>query len=49
MIIGKDFNTKDWFVYDDNTGTRIWFGTKEEAVKYIEGIIGEVYNTIGLE
>lgn len=35
-VIGKDFNTKDWWVYDNETN---WYicrcDTKEEAMEFI--------------
>lgn len=37
VVIGKDFNTKDWFVYDDNLGQIIcWCDTEEEAQEYVK-------------
>ena len=36
-IIGKDFNTKDWFVYDNETNTIICMcDTVEEALEFIK-------------
>ena len=35
-VIGQDFNTKDWFIYDEETGLNICLcNTKEEAEKYV--------------
>lgn len=35
-VIGKDFNTKDWWVYDNETDKYICrCDTKEEAMKYV--------------
>ena len=36
-IIGKDFNTKDWFVYDNETNTNICkCDTEEEAIEFVK-------------
>ena len=35
-VIGKDFNTKDWFVYDNDTDRNICRGTEEEVRQYVE-------------
>ena len=38
-VIGKDFNTKDWFVYDNETDTNIcWCDTEEEAIQFVKKI-----------
>lgn len=34
-VIGQDFNTKDWFVYDNETDRNIWFDTEEQAMQYV--------------
>ena len=35
-IIGKDFNTKDFFVYDNETDRYVcWCDTEEEAEEYV--------------
>ena len=36
-IIGQDFNTKDWFVYDDETNKYIcWCDTEKEAKDFVD-------------
>ena len=36
-VIGKDFNTKDWFVYDNETDTYICrCDTEEEAREFVK-------------
>ena len=36
-VIGKDFNAKDWFVYDDETDTIICrCDTEEEAIEFVK-------------
>ena len=36
-VIGKDFNTKDWFVYDNETNTNICIcDTEEEAREFVK-------------
>ena len=36
-VIGQDFNTKDWFVYDNETNRNVcWCDTKEEAERYVD-------------
>ena len=35
FVIGQDFNTKDWFVYDDDTRKRVFFDSELEAAEYI--------------
>lgn len=35
--IVKDFNTKDWFVYDNETGRNIcWCETEKECIKFVK-------------
>lgn len=35
-VIGQDFNTKDWFVYDNETSHNICFcDTEEEAKEFV--------------
>ena len=35
-VIGKDINTKDWFIYDDETERVIcWCDTEEEAKEFV--------------
>ena len=39
-VIGKDFNTKDWFVYDNETNRNIcWCNTEEEAKQFVKEIV----------
>ena len=39
-IICKDFNTKDWYIYDEVTNRNIcYFDTEEDAIKYLEKLI----------
>ena len=39
-VIGKDFNTKDWFVYDNETNRNIcWCNTEEEATQFVKEIV----------
>lgn len=39
-VIGKDFNTKDWFIYDNVTNWYIcWCDTEEEAVKFVKEVL----------
>lgn len=46
-VIGKDFNTKDWFVYDNETDKYICFcDTEEEAEKYVTKICKEMIMNI---
>lgn len=35
-VIGKDFNTKDWWVFDDELKIRIRFDTEEEAKEWVK-------------
>lgn len=36
-VIGKDFNTKDWWVFDNEIGLRIcYFDTEAEAKAWVE-------------
>lgn len=35
-VLGKDFNCKDWFVYDNVTNMYVCRDTKENCIKYIE-------------
>lgn len=36
-VIGKDFNTKDWWVYDNEINLRVcWFNNEEQAKEWIE-------------
>ena len=36
-VIGKDFNTKDWWVFDNELGLRIcYFDTEEEAKEWVK-------------
>lgn len=40
--IGKDFNTKDWFVYDNETDTYIcWEKTEQACNEFVEKLKGE--------
>lgn len=34
-IIGQDFNTKDWFIYDNETNYDICFCNTEEDAKIV--------------
>lgn len=35
-VIGQDFNTKDWFIYDDKTDEYIcWCNTEQEAHEFV--------------
>ena len=39
-VVGKDFNTKDWFVYDNEKGFNICnFDTEDEANKYVDKLL----------
>jgi len=41
-VIGKDFNTKDWFVYDNVTNRNIcWCESEEEAKEYMSKLINQ--------
>lgn len=36
-IVGQDFNTKDWFVYDNETNRNIcWCDSEEDGIKFIK-------------
>lgn len=36
-VIGQDFNTKDWFVYDNETDKNVcWCDTEEKAKGYVK-------------
>lgn len=36
-VIGQDFNTKDWWVYDNETNQYIcFFDTEEEANEWVK-------------
>jgi hypothetical protein len=35
-VIGMDFNTKDWFVYDNETDRYTYCRTEDEAKQYVE-------------
>lgn len=35
-VIGKDFNTKDWFVYDNETDRNVCWGTQEECIEFVK-------------
>ena len=38
-VLGQDFNTKDWFVYDNKTNRNIgWCNTEEEAKQFVKEI-----------
>ena len=38
-IIAQDFNTKDWFVYDNETNRNIcWCKTEKEAQTYVNNL-----------
>lgn len=38
-VIGKDFNTKDWWIYDNDTNRNIcYFDTEEEAQEYLANL-----------
>lgn len=38
-IIGQDFNTKDWFIYDSIMSRNVcWCQTETEAKKYVLGL-----------
>ena len=40
-VIGQDFNTKDWWIYDNNTNQYIYFfDTEKEAEEYVK-ILGD--------
>jgi len=42
-VIGIDFNTKDWFVYDNETGRNVCLcDTEEECVEFIKRKESEV-------
>lgn len=34
-VLGKDFNTKDWWVYDNATNTYVCSDSKENCERYI--------------
>ena len=35
-VIGKDFNTQDWFVYDNDTDRYVcWCNTEQEAQEFV--------------
>lgn len=36
-VIGKDFNTKDWFIFDNETGQNVcWCETEEEEKEHVK-------------
>lgn len=35
FVIGMDFNTKDWFVWDDVKETKVFFDSEGEAVRWV--------------
>lgn len=38
-VIGQDFNTKDWFIYDNETGHNVyWCGSEEEAIAHVKSL-----------
>lgn len=40
-VIGKDFNTKDWFIYDNVTDKNFcWCDTEEEAIEIVKTLPG---------
>lgn len=40
FVVGRDFNTKDWWVYDDNTDSQTYyFDTEEEANDFVDTIV----------
>ena len=40
-VIGKDFNTKDWFIYDNVTDKNVcWCDTEEEAIETVKTLPG---------
>ena len=45
-VIGKDFNTKDWFVYDNKTDSYICRDTENKCKQFVENLIngGTVMN-----
>lgn len=49
-VIGKDFNTKDWWVYDNNIDKYIYFcDSEEEAKEYVKRrckLLNEIRNEI---
>lgn len=37
-VIGQDFNTHDWFIFDNNTNRIIcWFDTEYDAIEWLKG------------
>ena len=39
-VIGQDYNTKDWFIYDNETGWNIcWCDTEQECIDHIEKLL----------
>lgn len=39
-VIGQDFNTKDWFVYDDENDTNVcWCETEEQAKEFVKKLV----------
>lgn len=49
-VIGKNFNTKDWWVYDNNIDKYIYFcDSEEEAKEYVKRrckLLNEIRNEI---
>ena len=46
-VIGKDFNTKDWFIFDNETGINVcWCDNEEEAIKVVKILEEKKYKTI---
>ena len=42
FVIGKDFNTKDWFIFDNETNKNIcWCDSEEEAKEFLRKNYGE--------
>ena len=43
--IGKDFNTKDWWVYEDATDEYICYcDTEEECIEFVKNLIAKKEN-----
>ena len=43
-VLGQNPDTKDWFVYDDETNQYVCIDTKENCIKYIQEHNGIVHD-----
>lgn len=44
-VIGQDFNTKEWFVYDNETDKNVCYGQTEDEVKrFVERKMEKIEN-----